>query len=156
MENTNDQLVDAWLKVTSVLMNHRMVRSMSFNEAFVCNLLNRRFQEDQDALITATWLCQMTGMLKSQMNKTLNTLEEKKIIVRRRSKQDRRKVYLFLQEDQIGLYREEHAEVLEFAECLKKQAGEVKIKETVSLLNELADMIQKIEKGETGWQYRSL
>ena len=145
MEDINERLVAAWLKITSVLMDHRMVKSMSFNEAFVCNLLNRRMSEANSAPVTATWLCEETGMLKSQMNKTLNMLEEKKLIVRERSKQDRRKVYIYLQEKNIGIYRKEHEEVLNFVKCLQEQAGADKVEELIERMYELADIIKKIE-----------
>lgn len=145
MEDINERLVAAWLKITSVLMDHRMVKSMSFNEAFVCNLLNRRMSEANNAPVTATWLCEETGMLKSQMNKTLNMLEEKKLIVRERSKQDRRKVYIYLQEKNIGIYRKEHEEVLNFVKCLQEQAGADKVEELIERMYELADIIKKIE-----------
>lgn len=154
MEQMNERLVDAWLKVTSVLMNHRMVKGMSFNEAFVCNLLSRRFREEPEALVTPTWLCDKTGMLKSQMNKTLNMLEEKRIINRERSEQDRRKVYIYLQEPRSGLYQEEHAEVLDFVECLKNKAGEEKVETAIEAFNSLADIVKEMEKGESGWQHK--
>lgn len=155
MEDVNERLVAAWLKITAVLMDHRMVKSMTFNEAFVCNLLNRRKREANDAPVTATWLCEETGMLKSQMNKTLNMLEEKELIVRERSKQDRRKVYIYLQEKNIGIYRKEHEDVLNFVKCLQEQAGADKVEDIIIRMNELADIIKKIEKQETGWQYHS-
>ena len=155
MENRKDALIEAWLKETSVLINRRMVEGLSFNEAFVCNLLNRKQGEGQDGQATATWLCSETGMLKSQMNKTLNSLEKKGLIQRERAIEDRRKVYIRLQEENIGLYHKAHNEVLEFVDVLMEQVGEAKIEEAVEILNLMADTIKNLEKGENGWQYKS-
>ena len=155
MVNRKEALIDAWLKETSVLINHRMVEGLSFNEAFVCNLLNRRRNDGKDAEVTATWLCSETGMLKSQMNKTLNALERKGLILRERSSEDRRKVYIHLREENMEIYHKAHSEVLEFVDKLMEQVGEEKIEEAIAILNLMADTIRKLEKGENGWQYKS-
>lgn len=155
MVNRKEALIDAWLKETSVLINRRMVEGLSFNEAFVCNLLNRRRNAGKDSEVTATWLCSETGMLKSQMNKTLNALERKGLILRERSSEDRRKVYIHLREENIEIYHKAHSEVLEFVDRLMEQVGEEKIEEAIAILNLMADTIRKLEKGENGWQYKS-
>lgn len=155
MENRKEALIDAWLKETSVLINRRMVEGLSFNEAFVCNLLNRKRNAKEDAEITATWLCSETGMLKSQMNKTLNSLEKKGLIIRERSSEDRRKIYIQLREENIEVYHKAHSEVLEFVDILTEQVGEEKIEEAVAILNLMADTIRQLERGENGWQYKS-
>lgn len=155
MVNRKEALIDAWLKETSVLINRRMVEGLSFNEAFVCNLLNRQRNTGKAAEVTATWLCSETGMLKSQMNKTLNSLEKKGLILRERSSEDRRKVYIYLREENIEIYRKAHSEVLEFVDRLMEQVGEEKIEEAIAILNLMADTIRQLEKGENGWQYKS-
>lgn len=155
MANRKDALIEAWLKETSVLINRRMVEGLSFNEAFVCNLLNRKRKEGDDAKLTATWLCSETGMLKSQMNKTLNSLEKKGLIQRERASEDRRKVYIQLREENIEVYHKAHNEVLEFVDVLMEQVGEAKVEEAIEILNLMADTIKNLEKGENGWQYKS-
>lgn len=153
MQDKKDALIDAWLKETSVLINHRMVEGLSFNEAFVCNLLNRK-RTDTDSL-TATWLCKETGMLKSQMNKTLNSLEKKGLILRKRSEEDRRKVYIKLRKENLEIYTKVHEEVLDFVEVLAEHAGEETVDEAIRLLNRMSEVIRHMQKGDNGWEYRA-
>ncbi len=155
MEKINDALLDAWLKTTSVLINRRMVEGLSFNEAFVCNLLNRPENRVSEEMVTATYLCQETGMLKSQMNKTLNSLEKKDMIRRERSTSDRRKVYIHLVEENMGVYWSSHEDILAFVDCLLDEIGLEKGKQTIDILNMASDVIKRTEKGEQGWQFKS-
>ena len=98
MKTKNDageQLLSAWLTLSSTLWNERIVTGMTFNEAFVCNLLSR---QDAAQPLTATDLCQRTKLLKSQMNKVLSEMERKGYIQRIRSEKDKRQVLLHLTE----------------------------------------------------------
>ena len=40
-----ERLLSAWLTLSSTLWNERVVSGMTFNEAFVCNLLSHQAQE---------------------------------------------------------------------------------------------------------------
>ena len=155
MSDKREALIDAWLKETAVLINHRMVEGLSFNEAFVCNLLNRERKAGTAEERTATWLCGETGILKSQMNKTLNSLEKKGVIERVRSEEDRRKVYIRLKEENLEIYAKAHEDILNFAGVLSEHAGEETIDEAVALLNRMAELIRHMRKGDNGWEYRA-
>ena len=41
MEPLNEELLSAWLRLSSAIDNQRLVKGLSFNEALVCNLLAR-------------------------------------------------------------------------------------------------------------------
>ena len=92
MENLNEELLAAWLKLSSVVNNERIVSTIPFNEAHVCNLLYRRRLEAPNDYLTATDLCGKTRILKSQMNKVLASLERRGLIERFRARDDRRKL----------------------------------------------------------------
>ena len=93
-----ERLLSAWLTLSSTLWNERVVSGMTFNEAFVCNLLSHQAQEAPDQPLTATDLCERTRLLKSQMNKVLSEMEKKGYIQRLRSTRDRRQIFLRLTE----------------------------------------------------------
>ncbi len=77
------------------------------------------------------------------------------MIQRERANEDRRKVYIQLQEENIEVYHKAHNEVLEFVDVLMEQVGEAKVEEAIEILNLMADTIKNLEKGENGWQYKS-
>ncbi|MBO5371452.1 MAG: MarR family transcriptional regulator [Lachnospiraceae bacterium] len=143
MRNFNEELLSAWLSLSSTIRNDRLVAAMSFNEIQICNQLYRAQMEGKD-LLTATDLCQKTGLLKSQMNKVLKGLEKKEVIIRERSTKDKRKIFICLKEDNISIYQNEHARVMDFVNALADQMGEADVKETIRLLNKIADTAKAI------------
>jgi len=62
--------------------------------------------------MTATELCCFTKMLKSQMNRTLNILEEKKLILRERSAADKRQVLILFNMENAQAYEKQHQDIL--------------------------------------------
>ena len=79
----SEKLLDAWLSLSSTVWNRRVVSAMTFNEIFVCNLLRHQMEENPGARLTATDLCDKMRLFKSQMNKVLNSMEEKGYIKRK-------------------------------------------------------------------------
>ena len=93
MQQLNEVLLGAWLRISTVINNSRLVSEMSYNESLICNILYRNATEHPEHTMTATDLCAETRILKSQMNRILTQLEEKKLITRERSSEDKRKIY---------------------------------------------------------------
>ncbi len=143
MQNLNEELLAAWLSLSSTIRNDRLVSTMSFNEIHVCNQLYRA-QMEGDALLTATDLCQKTGLLKSQMNKVISALEKKEMIIRNRSTEDKRRIFIRLNTSKISVYKEEHDRILKFVDSLIGSLGEEDTKETVRLLNAIANNAKHI------------
>ena len=67
MEQLNEELLSAWLRLSSTIDNQRLVRGMSFNEALVCNLMVHARR--QGRTLTARDLCQDSGILFHRLGK---------------------------------------------------------------------------------------
>lgn len=132
MTHLNEDLLSAWLTLSSTVSNERMVSYLSFNEAFVCHLLYKQQCLDPEGFLTATALCIQTKMLKSQMNKILNSLERKGLIQKTRATTDKRLVYVKLCKAHLKLYEKEHAQILEIIDQLIEKIG---IQETIQAIN---------------------
>ena len=137
MSNLNEQILDAWIQLTTVIDNNRIVSEMPLNEALICRILSERGEKN----ITATYLCELTKMQKSQMNRTLTSMEEKGWIERKRSEEDKRQI---LNEEQSAFYREQHEHVLKVVEKLIACIGEEKATQAL----ELFTLISKIAEEE--------
>ena len=98
MSELNEKLLRAWLKMSTSVVNNRVVTELSFNEALICNILFREQLVNQNLRVTATELCNKTKMLKSQMNKVLVSLENQNMIERFPAPEDKRKAYFSLAE----------------------------------------------------------
>lgn len=143
MQNTNEDLLAAWLNLSASVRNDRVVDAMSFNETHICNLLYRA-NMSKAAPLTATDLCRKTGLLKSQMNKVLTGLEKRGMIIRERSNEDKRQIFIRLNEANLSVYEKEHQRILDFADQLMEQLGEADTREAIRLMNTMADEVKKI------------
>ena len=103
----NEELLFVWLQLGNVIDNQRLVAELPFNEALVCGLLSR-----SDVPLTASDLCNLTRILKSQMNAILCSLEQKGLIKRQKSQNDRRQIELYLLPDGITRYNASHQKTL--------------------------------------------
>ena len=143
---TNERLLSAWLKISTVINNSRLVSEMSYNESLICNILYRNAVEYPEQLLTATDLCTETKILKSQMNRILTQLEEKKLIARERSANDKRKVFVRLTLEQSNTYIKQHTQILKLLDDIIEKLGEEKAVEIIDALNGISDVASEIIK----------
>ncbi len=140
---TNERLLDAWLRLSTTIINPRVVYALSYNESLVCNVLYRH-RNTPDKPLTATDLCNETKMLKSQMNRILNRLEEKQMIIRRRSTEDRRMVYISLNPDNLSAYEEQHARIVTLLDNIIERLGPEKTAEVIDNFDEISDIADEL------------
>lgn len=154
MEKLNEELLAAWLTLSSVVNNERIVSTIPFNEAHVCSLLYRRRMERPGDYFTATDLCAQTRMLKSQMNKVLSSLERRDMIERFPAPDDRRKAYIRLKEENLDQFEAIHARSIALVDRAIQRLGVETARQTVDILNRVAqyvdETLQKDGKGPRG------
>jgi len=134
----NEVLLGAWLKISTAINNSRLVSEMSYNESLICNILYRNATESPEKNLTATDLCAETRILKSQMNRILTQLEEKNLITRERSTDDKRKIYVRLTTEQSNAYLKQHEKILKLLDDIIDKLGEEQTKEVIRALNEVS------------------
>lgn len=137
---TNEELLAAWLRLSTSINNSRLVPDMPYNESLICNILSRNEYYHPGSRLTATELCAETKILKSQMNRILNEMEKKSLITKERSGEDKRKVYIRLIADPDSLYSRQHAKILELLDAVIDGIGEEKALYAVQLLNTISDI----------------
>ena len=107
MKNINEKILGAWLKLSTAICNERIVSELPYNESLICSILHKNATETPEEKITATDLCEKTNIQKSQMNRILNTLEEKGLIFRKRSEKDKRQVFVSMNMENAEVYETE-------------------------------------------------
>lgn len=140
MENINESMLSAWLRLSTSVINSRVVSDLSYNESLVCNVLYTAAKKDPNRYMTATDLCNATKMLKSQMNRTLNFLETKNIITRIRSSNDKRQVYVRFNHDAADVYLKQHQRILALIDTIIQQMGTAMAEETLQLFSTICDI----------------
>lgn len=155
MENLNEKMLSAWLTMSSVVNNERIVSTIPFNEAHVCNLLYRQRIESPEAHLTATELCAQTRMLKSQMNKVLASLEKRNMIERFPAPDDKRKAYIRLVEENLPRFEAVHARSIALVDHAIDRLGSKDAELLVNLFLRVADYVDEslCESGEHGHKW---
>ena len=87
-----------------------------------------------------------TKILKSQMNRILTQLEEKNLITRERSPQDKRKIFVRLTSEQSNAYLKQHEQILKLLDDIIEKLGEEKTLEVINSLNRISDVADEIIK----------
>lgn len=137
-----DKLLDAWLSLTSILWNSRLVKTLTYNEAHVMGILLRHSSDETP--LTATDLIRRTRLLKSQMNKLLTTLEERQLIVRSRAHQDKRLIYIRLTDEGKAAYLQAHEDIEQFLSVLIDRLGADRALAIAGELNDVSAILDEL------------
>ena len=143
MINKNEELLHAWLRLCTTISNERITSDMPYNEALICNYLYRTKMMCPDQIPTATDLCRFTKMLKSQMNRTLQCMEEKGIITRKRSEKDRRQIYVVLNEE-CSIYQKQHTKIMKIVDALMARLGTDNVDQIIPMFKKIADTADEV------------
>lgn len=144
MTALNEQLLEAWLLLSTTIINSRVVSDMPYNEALICNILYKNQLHTPAKRLTATDLCLETKMLKSQMNRTLNSMEKKKFISRERSDQDKRQVFVIFHPENAVSYQKQHERILQMADAIIARLGAEKTQEVIGLFENISGMAREV------------
>lgn len=144
MSTINENLLTAWLRLSTSINNPRIVSELTYNESLICNILYNQLQTNSNAKLTATDLCNSTKMLKSQMNRTLNALEEKNLISKERSATDKRHIYISMNLEQANLYKKQHAQILELIDIIINNLGTDNALKAIEVFNSISDIADNL------------
>lgn len=144
MQNINEKVLSAWLKLSTAICNERIVSELPYNESLVCGILHENAVEHPEEKITATDLCEKTNMQKSLMNRTLNSLEEKGLIFRKRSEKDKRQVFVSMNMENAEVYERQHKNILRVVDEIVEKVGKEKADEIVSLFTLISNKAKEV------------
>ena len=144
MQNINEKVLSAWLKLSTAICNERIVSELPYNESLVCGILHENAVEHPKEKITATDLCEKTNMQKSLMNRTLNSLEEKGLIFRKRSEKDKRQVFVSMNMENAEVYERQHKNILRVVDEIVEKVGKEKADEIISLFTLISNKAKEV------------
>ena len=144
MQNINEKVLSAWLKLSTAICNERIVSELPYNESLVCGILHENAVDHPEEKITATDLCEKTNMQKSLMNRTLNSLEEKGLIFRKRSEKDKRQVFVSMNMENAEVYERQHKNILRVVDEIVEKVGKEKADEIISLFTLISNKAKEV------------
>ena len=139
MENQNEKFLWAWLRLSMTVNNAKIVPDLPYNESLIYSILYHHHGEKSEEGVTASELCRVMHMQKSQMNRTLGNMEKKGWIRRIRSEKDKRKVYLMLEPSQIEVYERQHKKILELVDAVLDRVGRERTEEMIEVFNAISN-----------------
>lgn len=109
MQPLEERIITAWVKLTGVLKNTRITQGMIYNEAIVMNLVYHRYLEDGEGLVSFKEIVQRTQMLKSLVNRTIDSLVKQGYLEKTDGKDKRT---TFVRAKDLDAYIDEHEKTL--------------------------------------------
>ena len=137
MKDINEEVLKAWIRLTLTINKDRLVPDLTFNESVICRLL----KESTKGFLTASELCESTGILKSQMNQILNKMIEKDLIIKERSSTDKREVLIYLKD--VKSFDLQHDKIMAIVQKITSKLGDKRSMEVAELFNLVADVAAK-------------
>lgn len=117
-----EALITSWVSLTSVLKNNRITQGLNYNEAIIMNIAYHNYTENDEYTSFKT-LVQTTKMLKSLVNRTIDSLVEKNLL-ERCGGEDRRTTFVRPVKDNLEVFLRVHEQSLEIARNIVSIIGE--------------------------------
>lgn len=146
MSTLNETLLNGWIDLSLAIVNEKVVSELPYNESLICNILNRQQRYRPDSYLTATDLCELTRMQKSQMNRTLISLEKRGLIMRERSKEDKRQIFIRLKQAPEGPYQRQHEKILTLVNDIVKKLGKRRAQEVIKTFRDIVTVAGEVLK----------
>ena len=122
-QSPEEQLITAWVRLTGIFKNTRITKGMVYNEAIVMLVAYNRYREDGVGMVSFKEIVSETRMLKSLVNRTIDSLVAKNFFERCEGR-DKRTTFVRILPDNIGAYLAVHEQSLALARSMIDIIGE--------------------------------
>lgn len=131
-----EQVITAWVRLTGLLKNTRITKGMVYNEAIVMLFAYNRYREDGIGVISFKEIVTETRMLKSLVNRTIDSLVAKGYLARCEGK-DKRTTFVRILPENIGEYLDVHEQSLSLASHMIGIIGREDAEAFVRIVNKI-------------------
>ena len=132
-----EQVITAWVRLTGVLKNTRITKGMVYNEAIVMLVAYNRYREDGKGVVSFKEIVGETRMLKSLVNRTIDSLVAKGYLARCEGK-DKRTTFVRILPENIAGFLEVHEHSLTLARSMAELIGEEDAEAFVRIADKIA------------------
>lgn len=116
-----ERMLSAWIGLNALLKDSRMTENLTYNEAVVMKLVYDGYRRDGVGRTAVADIVRETRMLKSLVNRTVNSLCSQGYLTRER---DGRSLYVLPREERLGDFLEVHNSSLQKAQSIIDVIGE--------------------------------
>ncbi len=105
-----ERLITDWLLISNIIKNNRIINDLPYSEVIIISILKRNKGEMSFKDLVST-----SKILKSQLTRTIKSLEEKKLIKKITSENDKRLKTIYLTKQGSEAYDSFHVKSLELS-----------------------------------------
>ena len=136
--NLQNELISSWVKLSGMIKNNRITTGLKYNEAIVMLNLYDRYLADGEGLTSIKDIIKETGMLKSLVNRTLGSLEQKGLIEYSVGTSDRRTKFVKCIKEKLDMFFEVHNSSSNIAQNIIEIIGEEDAERFVKIVEKLS------------------
>ena len=134
-----EKLLGAWVTLSGIIKNSRITKGLQYNEAIVMNVIYNRYTEDGEGRVSIKEITAKTRMIKSLVNRTVNSLIKKGFLIRLESEGDKRVVYVKCVQEKVDTFLKVHGGSIKIANSIIEILGD---EDTQAFIR----IVDKIEK----------
>lgn len=116
-EELDENLIVSWVQLTGALKNTRITQGLMYNESIVMLICYNRYREDGEGLASFKEIVGQTKMLKSLVNRTIDSLVQKGLLERCEGK-DKRTTFVRPVRERLGEFLAVHNRSLALAHTI--------------------------------------
>ncbi len=136
--NTEERLLEAWVGLTCLFKNNRMTTGLTYNEATVLMYAYFAYQKGEKE-ISLQSILKKTKMKKSLLNRTVDALVKKNLIMRQKGQSDGRTIFISIVESQLNTFIKVHDESLSIVRHVIDLIGEEDAEAVIRVYEKLAN-----------------
>lgn len=139
-DNLQEDLVMSWIKITGILKNNRITKYLSYNEAIIMLFAYNEYKTNGRG-ISFKQLVLSTKMMKSLVNRTVNSLKDRGLVTISSDENDKRSCIISIAADKLDVFLAVHSQSLALSEKIISVIGEDDARAFLG-------MVEKIDKAK--------
>lgn len=134
-----NELITAWVKLSGIIKNNRITTTLKYNESIVMLSVYSRYLKDGEGLTSVQDIIKETGMLKSQVNRTLGELEIQGLITFTQGTRDRRTKFVKCVKEKLDVFLAVHNTSLGVSQSIIDVIGEKDTETFIQIVKKLVE-----------------
>ena len=137
-DNLQNDLILSWVRLSGIIKNSRITTGLKYNEAIVMLTIYNRYLIDNEGMTSVQDIIKETGMLKSQVNRTLGELEQAGLITFAQGIKDRRTKFVKCVKEKLPVFLTVHNSSVKVAERIVDIIGEQDAEIFINIVEKLS------------------
>lgn len=143
--NLQNNLILSWVKLSGIIKNSRITTGLKYNEAIVMLSIYSRYLKDSEGLTSVQDIIKETGMLKSQVNRTLGELKNQGLITFEQGIEDRRTKFVKCVKEKLEVFLAVHNSSVRVAENIIGIIGKEDTETFIRIVEKLSEVGYKAQ-----------